>query len=194
MRMTQTQKPYWVGTKTLGAGKWLSLQSIAYVDENGQARRWESARRQGSGVAVQMIAQLQPSQRYILIEQYRPPVDAMVLEFPAGLVDADEDPAATAVRELYEETGYVGTVVWIGAPAPNSPGLGPEAVCLALLTVDETAAPNQNPQSTPEHGECIHTYLVDEANMSAFLVARQAEGRLLDCRLVAYFLRAGLRW
>ena len=34
----------------------------------------------------------------------------MVIEVPAGLVDAGEGAAESAVRELKEETGYVGTV------------------------------------------------------------------------------------
>lgn len=43
-----------------------------------------------------------------IILQYRPPVKAICVELPAGLIDRDEDPATTAVRELHEETGYGG--------------------------------------------------------------------------------------
>jgi 8-oxo-dGTP pyrophosphatase MutT (NUDIX family) len=41
-------------------------------------------------------------------------------EFPAGLVEKDEDPAAAAARELTEETGYrAGRLTLIGELRPN---------------------------------------------------------------------------
>ena len=46
----------------------------------------------------------------ILQKQYRPPIDKVVIEVPAGLVDAGETAEEAAVRELKEETGYVGVV------------------------------------------------------------------------------------
>ncbi len=46
----------------------------------------------------------------LLQKQFRPPVDKAVIEIPAGLVDPGESAAKSAVRELREETGYVGEV------------------------------------------------------------------------------------
>jgi ADP-ribose pyrophosphatase len=43
--------------------------------------------------------------RTILVSQYRPPVEAYSLDFPAGRVEADEAPVDAAARELLEETG-----------------------------------------------------------------------------------------
>lgn len=44
----------------------------------------------------------------ILLErQFRYPLDQVFIEFPAGKIDAGEDPLACAKRELQEETGYV---------------------------------------------------------------------------------------
>ena len=47
-----------------------------------------------------------PDGRIPLVRQYRPAVEAFTWELPAGLVDAGEDPAEGAGRELREETGY----------------------------------------------------------------------------------------
>lgn len=46
----------------------------------------------------------------VLQKQYRPPLDKVVIEVPAGLIDAGETAEQAAVRELEEETGYIGVV------------------------------------------------------------------------------------
>lgn len=49
----------------------------------------------------------------VLQKQYRPPIDKIVIEVPAGLIDEGETAEQAAVRELKEETGYVGQVTEI---------------------------------------------------------------------------------
>ncbi len=44
--------------------------------------------------------------RYILVRQFRPAPDRVTLELPSGTVDKGYSPAATARKELFEETGY----------------------------------------------------------------------------------------
>lgn len=46
----------------------------------------------------------------VLQKQYRPPIDKITIEVPAGLIDEGETAEQAAVRELKEETGYVGKV------------------------------------------------------------------------------------
>jgi ADP-ribose pyrophosphatase len=48
--------------------------------------------------------------RLVMERQFRFPVGRVMLEFPAGKVDPDEAPMATAQRELREEAGYVADV------------------------------------------------------------------------------------
>ena len=57
---------------------------------------------------VNVIA-VTPAQELVMVEQYRHGSGTVELEIPGGMMDPHEtDPVATAVRELREETGYVG--------------------------------------------------------------------------------------
>jgi ADP-ribose pyrophosphatase len=41
-----------------------------------------------------------------LVRQFRPAIEQLILEAPAGLMDGNENPEQTAFRECEEETGY----------------------------------------------------------------------------------------
>jgi ADP-ribose pyrophosphatase len=61
--------------------------------------------------------------RVVLVEQYRHGAGRVTLEFPSGVLDAGETPAAAARRELEEETGYAAAAVELVAELDPNPAL-----------------------------------------------------------------------
>ncbi len=53
-----------------------------------------------------MIVPLLEDGRLVIERQYRYPVAQVMVEFPAGKLEAGEPPLVCAIRELAEETGY----------------------------------------------------------------------------------------
>lgn len=69
---------------------------------NGAEGEWECVRHPGGALAVPVT----PEGKLVLVRQYRFAAQGRLLEFPAGTVEPDEDPATTIRREIEEETGY----------------------------------------------------------------------------------------
>src|SRR5260370_29615430 len=92
---------------------------------------WEFVERKKGKEAVAITAVTNDG-KLILTEQYRRPVDARVIDLPAGLVgdEGDDDPASTARKELGEEAGYACERVEELTAGPASPGIPSEVVRL----------------------------------------------------------------
>lgn len=95
--------------------RWIGLRKLKWTDQEGKHRLWEVAARKTTGTAgvdaVAIAAILKHPSRPVsipIILQYRPPIGAVCVELPAGLVDASESAETAAMRELWEETGYGG--------------------------------------------------------------------------------------
>lgn len=86
---------------------------------------WEFVERKSAKEAVAIIAVVDG--QLILTEQYRRPVDARVIDLPAGLIE-EHGAEETAKRELEEETGYACDRVELLTKAPTSPGITSEIV------------------------------------------------------------------
>jgi len=70
----------------------------------------------------------------LLVNQFREAVEKELLEIPAGGIELDEDPVATVVREMQEETGYLPQKVEKLGGFYSTPGYCTEYLHLYLVT------------------------------------------------------------
>jgi ADP-ribose pyrophosphatase len=81
------------------------------------------------GGAVGVLA-LTEDQRIVLVRQYRPTSNALMLEIPAGRRNVGESFLAAARRELREETGYTASLWTRSIGFWPSPGILDERIVL----------------------------------------------------------------
>ncbi|EAQ91589.1 hypothetical protein CHGG_03524 [Chaetomium globosum CBS 148.51] len=147
--------------------KWITLQRIAYVDQTGQPRTWECAARKtrARSAGVDAVAMgnvlLHPSRppSTLLVIQYRPPLDAFTVEWPAGLVDEGETAEQAAVREFKEETGYECAVVGVSPVQAADPGLSSANMKMVMVEV-RLGEGEELPEQRLEDGEHIQRVVV----------------------------------
>lgn len=168
--------------KILYKGKWLALKQITYKSKSGETVNWESIERTNTSKTVVIIPKLVPSNRYLMIKQYRPAINNYILGFPAGLVEG-EDLEKEALRELKEETGYIGKIKTISPELYSNAALLTDTVRVVNAEIDETIKENLNPKQHLESEEEIEVVLVNENSLKNFLLKEQAKGTAVSMGL-----------
>ena len=129
--------------------------------------------------AVALIV-LDAAERWLLVRQYRHAARRYLLEIPAGTREAGEEPAATAAREVREETGFAaGRLEHLGGTF-MAPGFCQEFIDYYLAS---ELRPDPLPQDTDEGIAPPEPMTLDE------VYAAVADGRIADAKtLVALTL------
>lgn len=162
--------------------RWLGLYRIGH---------WDFVRRPHSDAAVGILA-ITPEREIILVEQFRIPVQRLVIEVPAGIVGDEpefvgESLADTARRELLEETGYRAGSMELLITSPTSAGMTSESVHLFHAT-----------DLTREHhgggvgGENIIVHHVPLSGLREWFAAQEAAGKLVDFKIHSALWLAGI--
>ena len=193
--------------KESGEGKWLRLYDAVYPDAVTRVpRTYECVERVGARCpdGVDVIALLRARSpaaardpQVVLIRQYRPPVNATVLEFPAGLVEPGEDALDAGLRELAEETGFVAARatarVWDASPLLHAdPSITSDSTVVYVVDVDADAEPNLEANRTQhlEENEHIAVLTVPLSQLWDTCRSAAAQGCVVDAKV--YMFAMGL--
>ncbi len=111
------------------------------------------------------VLALTPRHDLVLVRQFRFGTDDFSLEIPGGVIDPGEDAIAAGLRELQEETGYVGSGArLLGSVRPN-PAMQSNRCHLVLV---ENARPAAKLDWDPDEEFEIMTRPVDEVYALAY--------------------------
>jgi len=165
---------------TLHTGRFLAL-----VKEGP----WEYAERVNASGAAIIIAVTEEG-NLLLVEQFRIPVQARTIEFPAGVIGdepgtSEESHAEAARRELLEETGYEAGAMAAVTHGPSCSGVTSETITL----FHATRLRRVHAGGGVAH-EDITVHEVPLAKAHEWLAARASAGSMVDPKVYAglYFL------
>ena len=152
---------------------------------------WEYVQRTNcSGIVV--IVPMTADEKVIFVEQFRRPVKAQVIEWPAGLVN-DRTPhdaetmEAAARRELMEETGYKADHLSLLTEGPASSGLSSEIITFYQALDAIKVGPGGGDET-----ESIRVHEVPLKEADLWLYEMEKKGLIVDPKVYVglYFLKS----
>ena len=169
--------------RTIAEGRWLGL----YERDN-----WEFAARPNADGVVGVLA-ITEDDEIVLVEQFRRPMQASVIEIPAGLVGDEEafrgeEGVETARRELLEETGFEAARVEEIYAGPTSAGMTSE-----ITRLYHARGLTRRHEGGGVGGEQITVHLVPRSELPAWLKRKGTEGFQVDFKIFAALWLADVR-
>lgn len=132
---------------------------------------------------VALVPLLDDGATVVLVRQYRGPIDALLLELPAGLRDIPGEPSEEcARRELVEEVGLTATTLEVLATMHPAAGYSDQIVTIYLATgLTEVPADRQGPEE-----EAMTVEQLALADVPGLV----ADGTLTDAKTIVGLLAA----
>jgi ADP-ribose pyrophosphatase len=175
MNISHPDSPSNVETEVLFEGRHLTIKKES---------RWEFVVRNNARGVVVILA-ITADQKLILVEQFRVPVKARVIELPAGLVGdimgkENEGLDVAAKRELLEETGYEAGQMEYIMEGPSSAGLSSEIITIFRARVLQKVSKGGGDKS-----ENIVIHAVPLAELRPWLSSKTKAGFMVDYKIYA---------
>ena len=156
-------------------GKYVSL-----VERN----TWQFVTRRNITGIVGIVA-VTPDKKILLVEQFRPPLNANCIELPAGLAgdhagSESESLVTAAQRELEEETGYTASTFERLAAGATSAGLSDEVI--TLFFAHDVRKLHSVPTDASEN---ITLHEVALGEVQTFLAHQRSLAKFIDMKVYA---------
>ena len=121
---TEKELPTYIEQQLFYRGRKFNFDVNKLRLPNGVEGNWECIRHPGGALAVPITQ----DGKLVLVKQYRFAVEQRILEFPAGTLEVNEEPAITIKREIQEETGYEAKKWHYLGEFPLTPGYSDEYI------------------------------------------------------------------
>lgn len=171
--------------------KFLNLERLEYISPLGKKGIWEIAKRTtrpktseiDAVIIVPILTYPDGTKKLVLVRQFRPPINGVCIELPAGLVDPNDSVESCAIRELKEETGYVGKVRKTSNVIWSDPGLTDANSKVVWIDVDMKLEENKNPVPHWMDSEVIEVVQVNLKDLETSIDEWHDQGYLLDAKV-----------
>ena len=175
-----------IGEREVHQGHIWRVVVAEFESPDGDRFERDIVRSPGAVGIVALLFDAEGRASVVLMRQYRPAHDGVVVEIPAGMRDVEGEPTElTARRELAEEVGLAATRLDLLVELFPSPGLTDSVTTVYLATgCSNVERQLHGPEET--HSEVVHVPL-DEA------VAMVERGELHDAKTVAGILLTARR-
>ncbi|MDO8535595.1 MAG: NUDIX hydrolase [Candidatus Omnitrophota bacterium] len=166
------------GMKLLFNGRMIKLYSENRRLPNGVRIDLELIKHIGAVLIVPFLSR----DKIVLIRQYRPVINSYIWELPAGNINANEKPLASAHRELAEEVGYRARTIKRSGYIYPSPGY-----CTEKIIIYEARGLTKI-AARPEKDEIITAKVFSRKGVDHLLRA----GRIVDSKTICGLKLAGV--
>ena len=169
-----------VSEAILFQGNWLSIKESTFITDSGKSIKWESIGRKKNPLAFAILAKLIPSNKYLLIKQFRHTINNYFIGLPAGITpktpisecELDE----CILKELLEETGYKGKIIKKSPVLKVNPGVMDDNFLIASIEVNESDPSNKNVKQCLDSSEDIQVLIVQESEIENYLLSEKMGG------------------
>jgi len=169
--MDENLKETFLSTEQIYAGKIVNLRRDTVRLPNGKEASREVVEHPGAVAVVPVL----PDGRVLMVRQFRHPVGRVLLEIPAGKLDAGEDPDVCARRELEEETGHRAGSLERRASIFTGPGFTNEMIHMYIADDLVKTAVN------PDEDEFLEVRAYELSELRRMI----RDGRICDAKTIA---------
>ena len=177
---TEKELPTYIEQQLFYRGRKFNFDVNKLRLPNGVEGNWECIRHPGGALAVPITQ----DGKLVLVKQYRFAVEQRILEFPAGTLEVNEEPAITIKREIQEETGYEAKKWHYLGEFPLAPGYSDEYIYAFLAQeLEKLVHPPQQ-----DDDEDIEVILMSFEEFEQGIIS----GEIIDGKTIASFFIAKL--